>query len=50
MVESDSRLLVAVTPSKNLESMDGSFHIDLITDVNLTKESLEKMQFKALKK
>jgi len=37
MVETDPRLLMAVTPFKSVESIDGSFHIDLMTDINLSK-------------
>ena len=37
MVENNPRLLMAVTPHSNVDSLDGSFHMDVMTDIELSK-------------
>ena len=37
MFENNPRLLMAVTPHKHVESLDGSFHLDVMTDIQLSR-------------
>jgi len=46
MVERSKNLLLAVTPDREVQSIDGIIPFEMITDVNLSKRSPQKWFFK----